>query len=160
MVGDNLSRQIQEKVQAWLMEEGWSLRKESDPKAIWVFTAEDRFGRKVGVGQEVGKEDMVVMQATVTLDEDTINRIAQLPKPERDEIIWNLRFEVIRTELEFDGLGEPLEKISVGTRIFSDALTKDLFLLRTSQVRKGLLIIQWVLAKALAQKPPQIGFET
>jgi len=159
MAEESMPDRIMNQVRTWLMEDGWSIRQESRPEAIWLFIAEDRGGRKIGFGQETGKEDQLFIQFSVPVDEITANRISQLPEDERNSLIWDLRFELLRTDLEFEGIALPLKKIVVRSRIFFDAFTKDVFLYRTSQVRKGILAIQWIVARKLAQKPPQIGFK-
>lgn len=161
MAEETLTSRIKEKVHDWLMEDGWSLRQESFPQAIWAFVAEDRLGRKIVVGQNADKEDQVIIQGAVIFDEKTTNKIAQLPEDERNNFLWELRFELLKTDLEFSGIEIPLKSIQVSERIFFDALTKDSFLQRASQVRKGVLIIQWMMLKKFAQQPPrkQLGFQ-
>jgi hypothetical protein len=152
---------IQDRIREILMEDGWSVRQEPASKAIWAFVAENRAGIKIVVGQKIGKEDQVVIQGSVSPDDIIAYRMAQLPEAERNNFLWDLRFELLRTDLEFDGVMMPLKRIEVSTRIFLDALTKDTFLLRTSQVRKGMLAIVWMLAKKFSQQPPkrQLGFQ-
>ncbi len=152
---------IKEKIRAWLMEDGWSLRQEAPEQSLWLFVAEDQFGRKIVVGQRVNKEDEIVIQGAVNISDDTTDRIGRLTEKERDDLLWDLRFELVRTNLEFNGISFPLKRVEVIERLFLDALTKDSFLQRASEVRKGVLIVVWVLAKKFAQQPPprQVGFQ-
>ena len=152
---------IKERIREILMEDGWSLRKKSGSGIIWAFAAEDRLRIRIGVGQSVGKEDQVVIEGVVTLGEATTNRIAQLPEDERNNFLWDLRFELLRTNLEFKGIQLPLKRVGVSERIFLDALTKDAFLQRASEIRKGVLIINWMIQRKFAQQPPrkQLGFQ-
>ena len=161
MVGELFSEDAKAKVHAWLMEAGWGVRQESGVGVAWVFVAEDRFKRKVVVGQPAGKPDELVIQGAVKFDETMTNKVEQLPEKERDEFLWELRFELVRTNLEFNGVRIPLKRIEVSERIFLDALTKDTFLRRVSQVRKGILIVLWMLARKFAQEPPkrEFGFQ-
>lgn len=161
MADERLPERIRERVRTLLMEDGWSLRQQSFPQTIWAFVAEDPLGRRIVVGQNVGREDQIVIQGAVSLDEVTTNRIAQLPEDERNNFLWDLRFELIRTNLEFGGIHLPLKRISVSVRVFLDALTKDTLIQRASEVRKGVLIIQWMLQRKFAQQPPrkQLGFQ-
>jgi len=152
---------IKERIREILMEDEWSIRQESAPRAIWAFVAEDRAGRKIVVGQNKGREDQVIIQGAVTIDEVTSNRLGQLSEEEHNNFLWDLRFELLRTDLDFNGIEMPLKRIEVKTRVFLDALAKDTFLIRTSQVRKGVLVILWMIAKKFAQQPPpkQLGFQ-
>ena len=161
MAAKMLPEQIKERIQTWLMEDGWSLRQETSDRNLWVFIAEDQFGRKIVVGQRVGKKDEVVIQGAVNIDDDVTDKIGRLPDDERNNILWDLRFELVRTNLEFSGISFPLKRVEVIERLFLDALTKDNFLQRASEVRKGILIVVWVLSKRFAQPPPprQVGFQ-
>jgi hypothetical protein len=161
MAEERLPEHIKERVQTLLMEDEWSLRQESFPRTIWTFIAEDRLGRKIVVGQNIDREDQIVIQGAVTLDEITTNRIDQLPEDERNNFLWDLRFELLKTNLEFSGIQFPLKHIAVSERIFLDALTKDALIQRTSEVRKGVLMIQWMLQRKFAEQPPrrQLGFQ-
>jgi hypothetical protein len=155
-----LADRIKERAQTWFMEDGWSLRKETLTDAIWAFVAEDQSGRKIVAGQKIGKKDELVIQGAVKVDEETSSKITQLPHNEKDDFIWDLRFELLRTDLEFSGTKLPLEKVEVVGRICFDALAKDTFLQKVSQVRKGILIVQWMLARKFAKQPPkkELGF--
>jgi hypothetical protein len=161
MAEERLPDHIKERVRTLLMEDEWSLRQESFPRTIWAFIAEDLLGRKIVVGQNIDREDQIVIQGGVTLDEITTNRIEQLPEDERNNFLWDLRFELLRTNLEFSGIQLPLKHIDVSERIFLDALTKDTLIQRASEVRKGVLMIQWMLQRKFAEQPSrrQLGFQ-
>jgi hypothetical protein len=161
MVGELFSEDARTKVNTWLMEDGWSLRQESGVETIWAFVAEDRLQRKLVVGQNKARGDQLIIQGAVAVDERTSDRITKLPDDERDGFLWDLRFELLRTGIEFSGVQIPLRRIEVTGRIFFDALTKDAFLQRASEVRKAIIIIQWMLARKLAKQPPQkeLGFQ-
>jgi len=153
--------QIKDKVRTWLMEDGWSLRQEAPSKGLWTFVATDQFGRIIGVGQRKNKEDEVIIQGAINIDDDTNDRIMRLTEDDRNNLLWDLRFELVQTNLEFSGISLPLKRIEVVERIFLDCLTKDCFLQRTSEVRKGVLIVMWLFARKLGQPPPakQMGFQ-
>ncbi len=59
------------------------------------------------------------------------------------------------------GIEVPLKRVEVMGRICFDALSKDAFLQKVSQVRKGILIVIWILAKKFATQPPrkELGFQ-
>ena len=161
MAGKTTPQHIKERIREILLEDGWNIRQGSASKATWAFIAEDRRGRKIGVGQNKGREDQVIIQGAVTIDDVTNNKLNQLSEEEYHNFLWDLRFELLRTDLEFEGIEMPLKRVAVKTRIFLDALAKDTFLLRTSQVRKGVLLILWMVARKFAQQPPkrQLGFQ-
>lgn len=149
---------VRKTIQEWLIGDHWSVRDEPQDDAIWSFLAEDRLGRKIIVGQRVGSEDSLIIQASINFG-DASDKIAQLPSNDRERFLWDLRFGLLRTDLEFGGIEIPLERVNVGIRIFFDSLTKSSFFHRVSQVRKGLILVQWMVADRLVEEPPQIGFE-
>lgn len=161
MTTEMSSKQIKEQARAWLMEDGWSLRQKTPDQGLWAFIAEDTFGRKIVVGQKTGKEDELIIQGAVNIDDDTTDRIGRLAGDERNNLLWNLRFELLRTNLEFSGISLPLKRVEVIERLFLDAITKGSFLRGLSEVRKGVLIVMWMLARKFAQQPPprQMGFQ-
>ena len=153
--------QIKDKVQTWLMEDGWSLRQETPSMGLWTFVATDQFGRVIAVGQRKNKEDEVIIQGAINIGDDTNDRIMRLTENGRNNLLWDLRFGLVQTNLEFSCIGITLKRIEEVERIFLDALTKDCFLQRASEVRKGVLIIIWLFARKLGQPPPpkQMGFQ-
>lgn len=161
MIEGALPKEISETIQKWLIDDGWTLQPISLPDFAWVLVAEDQLGRKIVVGQKSDREDELIISASSAIGEPESNKINQLSEKERNEFLWELRFELLRTELEFSGVELPLSKIEVSNRIFSDALSKDSFLQRTSQVRKGSLIILLMVARKFGQQPPrrQMGFK-
>lgn len=161
MSTDTSPTEIRGKLQTWLMEDGWSIRQQSLPDTVWAFVAEDEQKRKLIVGQRSAREDEILLQGAIVIDEETGNKIAGLDEDERNNFLWDLRFELLRTNLEFQGVEIPLKQINVTERIFMDALTKDAFLQRASEVRKGVLVVLWMVNREFAQQPPhrQLGFQ-
>jgi len=161
MIAEMLPKQIKEQIQTWLMEDEWSLRQQAPEQGLWAFIAEDQLGRKIIVGQRASREDEIIIQGAVNISDDTTDRISRLTEDERNNLLWDLRFELVRTNLEFTGIDLPLKRVEVIERLFLDAMTKDSFLQRASEVRKGVLIVIWVLARKFAQQPPprQVGFQ-
>jgi len=64
----------------------------------------------------------------------------------------------LQADVEFEGLTDPLKRIVVAEPIFYDALTKDLFVQRFSQVKRAMLLILWSLRRFFAEPPPPMGF--
>ncbi len=157
---EELTKNIKERVQKMLLGDGWTLVDLTTKETIWAWIAEDPMHRKLVIGQRVGREDELIIQASVNITSDTTTRMNGLSEKERNEFLWDLRFELLRTNLEFEGISLPLKQIIVSERICLDALSKDAVLQRASEVRKGLLIVLWMIARKFGQPPPprQLGF--
>ena len=162
MTNKSPSNDAKDKVHGWLMEDGWKLQKYTLPDASWAFVAEDPSNRKFVVGQKVGRDDQLLIQASVTPTEDVTTQLDQLSEDERNNFLWDLRFELLRASIDFNGVTVPLKRVEVMMRITSDALTKDTFVQRLGQVHKGVILIQWMIARKFAQPGThkEIGFHT
>ena len=155
--------ELKEQIRTWLNENGWRVQQQkARPETMWALAATDSQGQKIVVGQTVDRENAITLKASITFDNSTNDRLSSLSKRDRNGFLWDLRFELLRADLEFQGVEHPIQGITVVRRVFLDALTEDTFLHRASQVRKGVLIVQWLLAKVLQQQPgrEQIGFTT
>lgn len=152
---------VKDTVHKWLMDDGWKVGKQTFPEAAWAFVAEDNLGRKIIVGQRSDRRDELLIQARVTFNDDRA-KLDSLPQDERDNFLWDLRFELLRTTLDFRGTELPLKNIEVMLRLSADTLilTKDIFRQGISQVGKGILIIQWMTMRKFQQQPSpkQLGF--
>ena len=150
--------QVEETIKTWLVEEGWSLTEQTQPELRFAIVAQDEAGRKLIVGQENKRPDRIVIQASVTYGPDDQKRFNALPQKKRREFLWELRFDLLQMDVEFGGLSEPLQRVSVSQLIFYDALLKDAFMQRLSEVKKALLLIMWKVAQLMEEPPPQMGF--
>lgn len=152
---------LQELVRMWLMEDGWSLRQETPQNGLWAFIADDGKGRKIVVGQNVNRPDTIILQGGINIDDVTSQKVDNLSEKDRDALLWDLRFGLLGTELEFMGIEIPLKLVQLSARVIGEALSKDCFLQRVSELRKGVLFVIWTLARKFSQQPPrqQLGFQ-
>ena len=56
--------------------------------------------------------------------------------------------------VDFSGIGEPLERVTVAQRIYLDGLTKDRFLQRVAVVKNALIAVIWSIGRRLSHLPP------
>ena len=149
---------VQSRIGQWLQEEGWQLAQETRPEFRFIIIADDGAGRKLTISQHSQKLDRVTIQAGVAIPDEQAKKIMALPRKKRQDFLWDLRFELLATDVEFSGLSEPLGRITLGQPIFYDALSKDLFMERLSEVKKALLLVVWKVARLMEEPPPQMGF--
>ena len=154
------SAEIREQIQTWLMEEGWRIRTENVPDAEWFLSGESEARVRIGIGQHRGRPDQIIIQGSVTFQQEQQEQITRLPPEERNDFLWNMRFSLLNLGVEFSGVAEPLQEVRISQRIYYDGLIKDRFLQRVSQVRNGVLTVVWMVARRLAQPPPErtVGF--
>ncbi len=145
---------LREKIQTWLMGEGWTLREKTHDTANWLIEAHDSGNRHIVVGQRQGRDDQILLEGAVAVVEQHQKQLASLPAAERQEMLWELRFSLLTLGVEFHGVEEPLSRVMIGQRIYLDGLTKDRFLQRVSRVRNGVLLVIWTIARKLNLSPP------
>ena len=137
-------------VGTWLVEDQWKTDNYEIPQTTWAIRATDSSGRTVVIAQPAGVKDFLLIQGDVALDEATKERIRQINGAELDSMLWNLRRELISNDVEFRIAGEPLALVQVSQRIFfgrGHELNKDVFFQRVSRVRRGILLVRWLIER-------------
>ncbi|MBI3953178.1 MAG: DUF2299 family protein [Chloroflexi bacterium] len=151
-------------IQSWLQEEGWSIGIPAapTPDMRWVLTGQDPGGRHVLIAQRIDRSDQILINGGVTVSDEHRQRMAALGQDERDAFIWELHFTLLGTDVEFQLIGDPLERVMIAQRIYYDALTKDAFLQRVSDVRKGVILVIGMVRHQFRETPPrrELGFKT
>jgi hypothetical protein len=130
-----------DKVQSWLMSEGWQISEQTHPDMAWLITAQDAGGRKIAVGQNKARQDHLHMEAAVEPSDEYRKLFENLPEEKRREILWKLRFQLLRMNVDFAGIAEPMTAVLLTQRIYLDGLTKDAFIQRFQMVRNAVLSV-------------------
>jgi hypothetical protein len=138
-----------EKVQTWLMSEGWQIAEQSHPDLAWLIRAEDAAQRKILIGQSKAREDQIHLEARVNVGDDHREKFESLPEERRREILWKLRFRLLSMNVDFVGVTEPMEAVLLTQRMYLDGLTKDTFLQRFSTLRNAVITVVWSIIENL-----------
>ena len=153
--------QIRDKVQKWLMGEGWQISEQSHPDALWLIRAEDAAQRRILIGQNKARPDQLHLEARVNLAEEHRKLFETLPQAKRREILWELRFRLLSMNVDFAGVAEPMQAVVLTQRIYADGLTKDAFLQRFLMVRNAVISVIWSIIRYLeAVEPPAESTES
>ncbi len=159
--GNGIAVQIddsaQARIKAWLLEEGYTVSTEDRPNAKWLLVGKAPKG-KIVVGQPSDAPDRVLISASIAVADEHQAKFNKLPKTKRDEFLWDLRFALLQTDVEFEGVKEPLDRLALSEIIFAGALTKDRFVQRVAHVRKGTLLILWKFQHLFEENPDKLGF--
>lgn len=149
---------LRARVASWLLGEGWQLAEKNHEDAVWLLEATDNQGRHLVVGQRRGKTEQVLLEGAVALSDQHQQSFLALPHATRQELLWDLRFTLLTLGVDFHGVQEPFQRVVLGQRIYEDALTRDRFTQRVSQMRNGILAVLWTVARRLdlASPPPEI----
>jgi len=143
----DLSENLKSKVLNWLKEGGWELQEVAVPECSWAFVVE-RTGFKLNVAQQEGKSDQCIVRIALDLVAAK-SALAMLSQDEVDELIWQLRFEFARQEVEFEGVESPLEQVAISRTIYSDGLTKNSFTDTLGKVMRAFMLLNWMLIRRL-----------
>lgn len=144
-----IHEQVRDRIGGWLTGDGWRIKESTPQGATWGLQADDGSGPVILVGQPASKPDRIEIYGGITVAEGHKAKLAALETTERQELIWNLRFEVARLGLGFQGIREPLHKFGVLTMVYRDALTQDNFCHRVFRVKNAVLLCLWTIGRAL-----------
>ena len=145
---------LRARLASWLLGEGWQLAEKNHEDAVWLLEATDNQGRHLVVGQRKGKTEQVLLEGAVALSDQHQQSFQALPHLTRQELLWDLRFTLLTLGVDFHGVQEPFERVVLGQRIYEDALTRDRFTQRVSQMRNGILAVLWTVARRLDLAAP------
>lgn len=143
-----------DKIQSWLMSEGWQISEQTHADFAWLITAQDAGGRRIVVGQSKARQDLLHLEAAVEPSDEYREMFANLPEDRRREILWKLRFQLLSMNVDFSGVGEPLEAVLLTQRIYLDGLTKDAFIQRFHLVRNAVIAVIWSIIQHLEGVEP------
>ncbi|CAB5153269.1 hypothetical protein D3OALGA1CA_5346 [Olavius algarvensis associated proteobacterium Delta 3] len=143
-----------ERVQNWLMSEGWKISEQPHPDAEWLIRAEDAAQRRILIGQNKARPDMIQLEARVNLADEHRKMFEKLPDETRRATLWDLRFRLLAMNVDFTGVAEPMPTVLLTQRIYLDGLTKDNFLQRFSIVRNAIVAVIWSITRQLEGVEP------
>ena len=143
-----------EKVQSWLMSEGWQIAEQSHPNLAWLIRAEDAAERRILIGQDKVKQDYIHLEARVNIADEHRKKFESLPENRRREILWRLRFRLLLMNVDFVGVAEPMQAVLLTQRIYLDGLTKDAFIQRFLMVRNAVIAVIWSIIQDLEGVEP------
>lgn len=150
-----------DKIQNWLMAEGWNLAEQTHPDLAWLIRAEDAGARRILVGQNKLKPDLIHLEAQVNVSDEHRIKFESLPGEKRNDILWRLRFRLLMMNIDFAGVAEPMESVVLTQRIYLDGLAKDTFIQRFLTVRNAVIAVIWSIMQDLeGVKPPAESTKT
>jgi hypothetical protein len=146
--------ETRDKIQKWLMSEGWQIAEQTHPNFVWLIRAEDGGERRILVGQNKAKEDLIHLEAIVNLADEHQKKFETLDADRRREILWKLRFRLLAMNVDFVGVAEPMQSVLLTQRVYLDGLTKDAFLQRFQIVRNAVITVIWSIIQYLEDVEP------
>jgi hypothetical protein len=151
---DQSTETTRDRVQNWLMSEGWQIAEPTHPEFAWLIRAEDGGERRILVGQNKARRDQIHLEARVNIADEHRKKFDSLPGDKRRENLWNLRFRLLMMNVEFAGVAEPMEAVVLTQRIYLDGLTKDTFIQRFNTIRNAVIAVIWSIIRDLEDVEP------
>lgn len=137
---------MQAQISGWLEQDGWNPVESQSDESEWLLSATDDRETKIAVGQVKGTKDLIKIVATIEFDDDPAKQLRS--QSDRDDLIWDLRFDLLRAGLDFSGVDHPLQSIHLVQDIHNDdSFNRDRFLRLVDDVKRGVLIVTWTLER-------------
>jgi hypothetical protein len=134
---------IRDRIQNWLMGEGWEIADQPHPDFTWLIRAQDAGGRRILLGQSKMRPDRIHLEARVDIAGEHRRKFDSLPEGKRRENLWKLRFRLLMMGVDFMGVAEPMQSVVLTQRIYVDDLNKDSFIQRFLVVRNAVIAVIW-----------------
>jgi hypothetical protein len=143
---------IRDRVEQWLTGEGWSISEMKHDQTQWLLRARDQQQGIILVGQSRTPEDQLRLQADINIDPDHREKLDELPEAQKAEMLWRLRFSLLKMNLQFTGLSTNPERVTVFRHLYLDGLSKNMFMDAVGRVRSAVLMIIWSFRRELDPK--------
>jgi len=159
IMGENEIAEVMEKVKSWLVEEGIYREEVPDEDARYHFAVEfpPGSGMRSEIIQPKDKKDLLLIVSGVELAEIHYNALRSMPKTKRDELLWEIRFELLFRDSDFQIIpsAEDFRRIQFVRPIYFDGLTKDKLFECLRENFKCKLYIIWKMNQLFGEKPPK-----
>jgi hypothetical protein len=145
---------IRGKIERWLNQEGWTVEPRSGEGVVWALLAVDRLKRRLLISQHRGHEDRVLLEARVVPSQEQAERLADAASTLTTDLMWDIRFELNRMGIDFQGVNLPFHRAVLTEAIyfegaFDSGLAKDTFFQRIEHIRRGIAMVQFLLQRRL-----------
>ena len=141
-----------EVIAEWLAMEGWNGEIKTEPARLelWAIRAEHIATKVIILAAEIkpstnGVAGPFIIQSRLVISKQHQKRLAALPRSERDEFLWNMRFRLL-DRVSFRGLSASLEEVRCTAHVYAGPdgeLDRNLYLARFGAVRDAMLYVIW-----------------
>ncbi len=108
----------------------------------WGYMATTASGLKILIGQMHNLPDAVLISAGLTVSEEHRARFSALPKADRQRCLQDIALDLLRMNIQFDGLADPPAEIWAHSILHSDGLTQDSLGERTLRVGNAIDVVK------------------
>ncbi len=144
---------IRAKVQSWLIDEGYKVSIEDNPKTYYTIVAEHPTKMHIVVSQSLDSKDRLTIEGGLQIPD----QFRKLPENERLDVLWDVRYGLVNNEISFIMVpnGQLPEKIILLKNIWYDGLTKNNLMNTAQKVVEGKLMPLWKIQRKLGAPEPK-----
>lgn len=144
---------IQAKVQDWLIEEGYKVSREENPKTYFTIVAEHPTKMHIVISQSLDSKDRLTIEGGLQIPD----QFRKLPENERLNVLWDIRYGLVNNEISFLMLpnGQLPEKIVLLKNIWYDGLTKNNLMNTAQKVVEGKIMTLWKFQQKFGAPEPK-----
>jgi hypothetical protein len=147
------------KVLNWLTEEGIYRDKISDEQANYHFKIESPTGsgRIADIVQPKQRDDLILVISGVSLAKEHSDGLKSKSKKEREDILWDMRFELLFRNSDFSMIpsAEELQTIQFIRPLHFEGLTKNVLMDAIREDWKCHLFVVWKMQRLFGAAPPK-----
>jgi hypothetical protein len=148
---------IRQRVVDWLTVEGFKVTKAPANRAEWGMVAEVMGDRRVLVFQMPERPDALFFEGLVQLADDYTLKISSLEPRHREALMWDLRLELLRFDIDHKGIEQPLRQVAFQSRLYVEDLTRTSFMDMMRKLIGAHTMVLYLLARAVSEPPPDPG---
>jgi hypothetical protein len=154
MSQNNEREDIKNRIQKWLLEEGYKVQPSIQGKSLFNIVAKDSDGLVINIIQQLLKPDQIMIITRAVFSEDQQKRLQLMQKDEKNQVLWELRLELLKMDVSFSPIVLPLKFVGLSSQIYYDGLTKDNFMNRFFKVKRSLMLVFWIIGRELGESEP------
>jgi hypothetical protein len=163
LAGKN-NKKIESTLREWLYKEGYGIRNMPDKSMEFQFLADDTRGRKVLVGRSREHPEFIIMGNVYKIDDNLKSILGNMESDIREDMIEDLRMELLKFKANYIGLKYPMEEIGVEIKVpCDDTCTQAIFLEKFSTAKYAYMLSVELIRKAVRHagvNPDTQGLET
>ncbi len=114
------NEKIEATVRNWLDKQGYSIRSVPDPKMLFQFVTTDNAGRNITVCRPTAEDNFIFVGGAWNIPPEIEKWFDQMPEASRENMLEQLRIELLRMRVDNIGLKHPLKQVAVQVRVPCD----------------------------------------
>jgi hypothetical protein len=131
---------VHERIRRWLAEEGWQVRDNPDPNALFNLTVTLPDGRNINVAQLKSGPSMIIIVTGLTFPTEFYSDFQQLQPQAQRDMVWDVQRDLAMIGVESVGLSIPPTSLRYSVSVYLDGLTQDTLIQRFQLVSRALLL--------------------